>query len=142
MSTHGDVDLGHTLAGWTGTALAVVGLGVLGVSVVAVSAPLLLLGTGLGLLAGVTTWLLHLAGRGKPSGPRSRQEWPWRVRDPGARRGHPDCLGCRMAGRRPAAAAVGTTVTAGRVTAVDRAASTVPGPARRDRGDSPVPGWN
>ncbi|MET9934938.1 MULTISPECIES: HGxxPAAW family protein [unclassified Streptomyces] len=142
MSAHGDVDLGHTLAGWAGTALAVTGLGVLGVSVVAASLPLLLLGTGLGLLAGVTAWVLHLAGWGKPSGPRPRQEWPWRVRDLGARRGHPDCLGCRTAGRRPATAAVGTPVTAGRMTAVDRTASTVPGPTRQDRGNSPVPGWN
>ncbi|MFF5455346.1 HGxxPAAW family protein [Streptomyces sp. NPDC012950] len=136
MSTHGDVDLGHTLAGWTGTALAVLGLGVLGVSVVAVSPPLFLLGTGLGLLAGLATWVLHLAGWGKPSGPRSREQRPWRLRDLGARRGHPDCLGCRMAGRRLATA---TAVTAGRVAAVDQTASTVPGPTRQGRGKSPVP---
>lgn len=37
MSAHGDVDLGHTLAGWTGTAIAVAGLSVLGLSVVTVS---------------------------------------------------------------------------------------------------------
>ncbi|MFD3571497.1 HGxxPAAW family protein [Streptomyces sp. NPDC058667] len=119
MSAHGDVDLGHTLAGWTGTALAVAGLSVLGVAVVAVSPPLALIGGGLGVLAGPTTWLLHLAGWGKPSGPRPRGDWPWRVRDLGARRGHPDCLGCRMAGRRPA------TVTAVRVTVADRVASEV-----------------
>ncbi|MFF9505342.1 HGxxPAAW family protein [Streptomyces sp. NPDC014656] len=139
MSAHGDVDLGHTLAGWTGTGLAVAGLSVLGLAVVAVSPPLFLLGTGLGLLAGVTTWMLHLAGWGKPSGPRPREDWPWRVRDLGARRGHPDCPGCRIAGRRPATAAVGTTATAGRV-APDQTESTVPGPAQQHRENSPVPG--
>ncbi|MFI8404658.1 hypothetical protein ACIGG5_30975 [Streptomyces sp. NPDC085463] len=100
--------------------------GPLGVSVVSVSPPLLLLGTGLDLLAGVTAWLPHPAGRGKPGGPRPR-----RVRDVGARRGHHDRPGCRMAGRRPATTAVDTTVTAGRVAAVDQTASTVPGPAGR-----------
>ncbi|MFF5639448.1 HGxxPAAW family protein [Streptomyces sp. NPDC012825] len=136
MSAHGDVDLGHTLAGWTGTALAVAGLSVLGASVVAVSLPLLLSGVGLGLLAGLTTWVLHLAGWGKPSGPRPREQWPWRARDLGARRGHPDCLGCRMVGRRPA------TVMAGRVAAAVQTSSTVPGPSQQDRGNSPVPEWN
>ncbi|MFE5511678.1 HGxxPAAW family protein [Streptomyces sp. NPDC056529] len=139
MSAHGDVDLGHTLAGWTGTALAVAGLSALGASVVALSPSLLLLGTGLGLLAGLTTWGLHLVGWGKSSGPRPREQWPWRVRDLGARRGHPDCLGCRMAGRRPATA---TGFMAGRVTAVDQTACTVPGPTRQGRGNSPVPEWN
>ncbi|MFE7776367.1 HGxxPAAW family protein [Streptomyces sp. NPDC057445] len=102
MSAHGDVDLGHTVAGWTGTAISLVGLGVVGVAVAAVSLPLTLLGGGITALAAVVTWALHLAGWGKPSGPRPRHEWSWRVRDRSARHGHPDCLGCRMAGKRPA----------------------------------------
>ncbi|MFG3343528.1 HGxxPAAW family protein [Streptomyces sp. NPDC048018] len=101
MSAHGNVDLGHTVAGWTGTAVAVVGLSVLGLSVVTVSPPLALLGAGLGVLAALTTWWLHLAGWGKPTGPRPESEWSWRVRDRTALRGHPHCLGCRLAGRRP-----------------------------------------
>ncbi len=52
------------------------------------------------MLALLVTWALHLAGRGKPSGPRPREERSRRVRDSGARAGHAECLGCRMAGRR------------------------------------------
>lgn len=101
MSAHGDVDMGHTVAGWTGTAIALAGLCVMGFAVVAVSPLIALLGAGAVALAGVVTWALHLAGWGKPSGPRPRDEWSWRVRDRAARHGHRDCLGCRMAGRRP-----------------------------------------
>ncbi|MEU6950276.1 HGxxPAAW family protein [Streptomyces sp. NPDC046316] len=104
MSAHGDVDLGHTVAGWVGTAVAFVGLGVLALAVVVVSLSLAVLGAGIGVFAGLVTWLLHLAGWGKPTGPRPAGEWSWRVRDLAARRGHPDCLGCRMAGRRVSAA--------------------------------------
>ncbi|MEU9866154.1 HGxxPAAW family protein [Streptomyces sp. NPDC047971] len=104
MSAHGDVDLGHTVAGWTGTAIAFVGLSVLALAVVTVSLPLAVMGAAVGAFAGLTTWLLHLAGWGKPTGPRPASEWPWRVRDRAARQGHPDCLGCRMAGRRTSAA--------------------------------------
>lgn len=101
MSAHGNVDLGHTLAGWTGTAIALTGLTVTGVAVVAVSLPLALLGGGVLAVALAVTWLLHLAGWGKPSGPRPEAQWPWRVRDLSAAHGHPGCLGCRLAGRRP-----------------------------------------
>ncbi|MDT0492920.1 HGxxPAAW family protein [Streptomyces sp. NPDC012600] len=100
MSAHGHVDLGHTVAGWAGTATAVLGCTVTGIAVVAVSAPTALAGIGITVGAALLTWLLHLAGWGKPSGPRPESEWPWRVRDRAARRGHPDCLGCRLAGRR------------------------------------------
>ncbi|KUH40661.1 MULTISPECIES: HGxxPAAW family protein [Streptomyces] len=102
MSAHGDVDLGHTVAGWTGTAIGLAGLCVTGLAVVAVSLPLALIGAGALTGAVLVTWALHLAGWGKPSGPRPPEEWPWRVRDRGARHGHRDCLGCRLAGRRPA----------------------------------------
>ncbi|MFF0505827.1 HGxxPAAW family protein [Streptomyces fimicarius] len=99
MSAHGHVDLGHTAAGWAGTATAIIGVTLTGIAVVAVSAPLALAGAGTTLGAGVLTWLLHLTGWGKPSGPRPESEWPWRVRDTAAWQGHPGCLGCRLAGR-------------------------------------------
>lgn len=67
---------------------------------IAVSAGLIASGIGLIGLSAVVTWLLHLAGWGKPSGPRPADQWDWRVKDLGARRGHPGSLGCRMAGRR------------------------------------------
>ncbi|MFJ9250469.1 HGxxPAAW family protein [Streptomyces sp. NPDC101776] len=105
MSAHENVDLGHTVAGWTGTALALAGFCVTGVGVIAVSAPLILSGIAVIALAAAITWLLHLRGWGKPSGPRPADQWDWRVKDLRARHGHPDCLGCRMAGRRVEATA-------------------------------------
>lgn len=49
--------------------------------------------------------------RGKPPGRRPAAEWGLRVRDLGAREGHPGCVGCRLAGRgRPA---TGTDVAVG-----------------------------
>ncbi|MEU1125399.1 HGxxPAAW family protein [Streptomyces sp. NPDC005899] len=104
MSAHGDADLGHTVAGWTGTAIGVLGSVVLGAGVITTSAAVLALGLAVVVLAAVTTWVLHLTGWGKGSGPRPPAEQPWRIRDTGARRGHPGCLGCRMAGRGRAAA--------------------------------------
>ncbi|MGW0646488.1 HGxxPAAW family protein [Streptomyces badius] len=99
MSAHGHVDLGHTAAGWAGTTTAIIGVTLTGMAVAAASAPLALAGAAVTLGAGALTWLLHLAGWGKPSGPRPESEWPWRVRDTAARPGHPGCLGCRLAGR-------------------------------------------
>ncbi|WP_261718854.1 HGxxPAAW family protein [Streptomyces sp. FZ201] len=92
-------DEGHTVAGWTGTAIATVGGSVAGAGVCLVSP--LVVGGGLGicLLALLTTWSLHLTGWGKGPGPRPREQWPMGVRDPQARAGHPECLGCRLAGR-------------------------------------------
>ncbi|MFF0598932.1 HGxxPAAW family protein [Streptomyces antibioticus] len=100
MSAHDDVDLGHTVAGWTGTAVALVGFTVTGLGTIAVSAAMVVSGILVIALSAVVTWILHLAGWGKPSGPRLADQWDWRVKDLGARQGHPDCLGCRMAGRR------------------------------------------
>ncbi|MFD9337151.1 HGxxPAAW family protein [Streptomyces sp. NPDC060028] len=105
MSAHGDVDLGHTVAGWTGTCLALLGCTGAGVSVCAAWAPGIWLGLGFVVAAALTTWLLHLAGWGKPSGPRAPGDWDWRTRDTVARAGHADCLGCRLGGSRRAAAA-------------------------------------
>ncbi|MGW2202745.1 HGxxPAAW family protein [Streptomyces sp. NPDC001774] len=102
MSAHGDHDLGHTVAGWTGTGIATVGCTGMGVAFAAHSTAGLLLGGAVVVLAALTTWCLHLAGWGKPTGPRPAGQQHWRVRDTTARRGHPDCLGCRLAGRNPA----------------------------------------
>ncbi|AWT40923.1 MULTISPECIES: HGxxPAAW family protein [Streptomyces] len=101
MFVHGDDahDMGHTAAGWTGTAVATLGSSLCGLGLVTVSRPLLYAGAGVLLLALLVTWALHLAGWGKPSGPRPVEQWHWRVRDTGARAGHPGCLGCRLAGR-------------------------------------------
>ncbi|CAL9363881.1 hypothetical protein SUDANB120_00722 [Streptomyces sp. enrichment culture] len=122
MSAHGHVDMGHTVAGWTGTALAVLGSAVAGAGLCLSSGPALWLGLALVAAAGLTTWLLHLAGWGKPSGPRPEAEWDWRVRDTAAHGGHPDCLGCRMSGGRRAAAAAGRPRSAALTPAPDTGA--------------------
>ncbi|MBT3155240.1 hypothetical protein HTV45_30990 [Streptomyces sp. CHD11] len=99
MSAH-PYDHGHTVAGWTGFAIAIVGTAVLGTGVCAGSGPLLFAGAGTVVVSLLVTWALHLAGWGKASGPRPRDQWDWRVRDPGARAGHGECVGCLLAGRR------------------------------------------
>ncbi|MEU7554323.1 HGxxPAAW family protein [Streptomyces sp. NPDC044571] len=105
MSAHGDVDLGHTVAGWTGTALAVLGSALAGLALCTAWTPGVWIGLGLVAVAALATWLLHLAGWGKPGGPRPAAERDWRRRDTVARTGHAQCLGCRMSGPRRAAAA-------------------------------------
>ncbi|HZG02272.1 MAG TPA: HGxxPAAW family protein [Streptomyces sp.] len=95
---HGAYDMGHTVAGWTGTTIALIGCAGAGAALCAAWP----LGIGLGLavvaVGGLVTWVLHLTGWGKPSGPRPADQWDWRVKDPMT--GHADCLGCRLAGRR------------------------------------------
>jgi hypothetical protein len=101
VSTHADADLGHTVAGWTGTTIAILGSTVCGLGVVAASAALILVGVAILALAALATWMLHLTGWGKPSGPRPPGQRDWRVKDLEARYGHPNCLGCRIARPRP-----------------------------------------
>ncbi|MEU1039880.1 HGxxPAAW family protein [Streptomyces sp. NPDC005551] len=96
---HGDHDLGHTVAGWTGTCIALVGFILSGAAMIAAWVPGFWLGLGVIALAAFVTWALHLSGWGKPGGPRPAAEQHWRVRDRAAERGHPDCVGCRAAGR-------------------------------------------
>ncbi|PWI16581.1 hypothetical protein DI272_22265 [Streptomyces sp. Act143] len=105
MSAH-QYDEGHTIAGWTGCAVATVGCVVLGLGVVMVSVPVLAGGGVIVALGLLVTWALHLAGWGKPPGRRPRAEWGMRTRDRSARDGHPGCVGCRLAGRGRSSAAV------------------------------------
>lgn len=121
MSAHGHVDLGHTVAGWTGTTLAVLGSAGAGAAVCLAWTPGIWLGLGLVAVAGLVTWLLHLAGWGKPSGPRPEADWDWRVRDTTAHAGHAECLGCRVSGPRRALAAAPRTRPAVSLPAADRA---------------------
>jgi len=112
-------DEGHTVAGWTGTAIATVGSCVLGLGVCMTS--VLVVAGGVGVLAAavVVTWVLHLVGWGKPPGVRPMGDWPMRARDRSARAGHPECVGCRLAGRgRQAEGVSGTAVAVAAVDAV------------------------
>ncbi|MFJ3654779.1 HGxxPAAW family protein [Streptomyces nigra] len=106
-------DEGHTFAGWIGTAVATVGCSVLGAGICVTSASLLVGGFAVTVASVLVTWVLHLTGWGKPSGIRPRDQWGMRVRDLSAREGHPDCWGCRLAGRgRRTAEAPGVVVRA------------------------------
>jgi hypothetical protein len=98
VSAH-QYDEGHTVAGWSGVAVATVGTSVLGVGVCTVSGALIAVGLVITAASALVTWALHLSGWGKPPGRRPREQWGMRVRDTGARQGHPGCVGCRMAGR-------------------------------------------
>jgi hypothetical protein len=100
MSVHGNVDLGHTVAGWTGTTLSGAGFCVAGFGIIQPSGVVVTVGVATMVLAMLNTWTLHLVGWGKPSGPRPPDQWDWRVRDLAARQGHPNCVGCKIAGRR------------------------------------------
>ncbi|WP_405645008.1 HGxxPAAW family protein [Streptomyces uncialis] len=98
MSGH-TYDHGHTLAGWVGVAIATVGGTVTGLGVISWR-PGIWLGLAVTAAAVLTTWAMHLTGWGKPPGLRPVAERGLRVRDHAARAGHPDCLGCALAGRR------------------------------------------
>lgn len=92
-------DEGHTLAGWIGVAVATVGCSGLGAGICLHSAALIVAGLAVTVASVLVTWTLHLTGWGKPSGIRPRDQWGMRVRDLSALEGHPDCWGCRLAGR-------------------------------------------
>ncbi|EKX67210.1 hypothetical protein PV416_31385 [Streptomyces ipomoeae] len=96
MSLH---DEGHTVAGWTGSFIGTVGSLAAGLGICGWG-PGIPLGLAIMVAALLVTWVLHLAGWGKPPGPRPRDQWRMRDRDRSARGGHPGCLGCRLAGRR------------------------------------------
>ncbi|MFD5795331.1 HGxxPAAW family protein [Streptomyces diastatochromogenes] len=92
-------DEGHTVAGWTGFGIAVVGTGVVGFGVCTASVPAVVGGLAIAGVSVLVTWVLHLSGWGKPPGVRPREQWGMRVRDTRAREGHAGCVGCRLAGR-------------------------------------------
>ncbi|MGV9316357.1 HGxxPAAW family protein [Streptomyces sp. NPDC003691] len=95
----GHYDEGHTVAGWAGFALATAGSGAVGAGI-AVWWPGIWLGLVVLVAAPLVTWGLHLAGWGKAPLPRrSPEQRRLTVRDTAARDGHPDCFGCRLAGR-------------------------------------------
>ncbi|MEU0249137.1 HGxxPAAW family protein [Streptomyces sp. NPDC006235] len=114
MSAH-QYDHGHTVAGWVGTGIGSVGAVVAGAGVCFVSGVLIAGGFAIGVVGLLVTWALHLAGWGKGPGIRPREEWGWRARDSGARAGHDECLGCRLAGRRRKAGSGRTAEPAGRL---------------------------
>ncbi|MET8771378.1 HGxxPAAW family protein [Streptomyces sp. NPDC004658] len=92
-------DEGHTIAGWTGVAIATAGGTVVGLGVCTASLPVAGAGLAVVAVSVLVTWALHLSGWGKPPGVRPRGQWGMRVRDVQAREGHPGCVGCRLAGR-------------------------------------------
>ncbi|MFE9659869.1 HGxxPAAW family protein [Streptomyces sp. NPDC005955] len=97
MSGH-TYDHGHTVAGWVGVAIASVGGTAVGAGIIAWR-PGIWWGLAVTAVAVLVTWALHLAGWGKPPGLRPPSQRGLRVRDRAARGGHPNCLGCRLAGR-------------------------------------------
>ncbi|WP_030982342.1 HGxxPAAW family protein [Streptomyces sp. NRRL WC-3744] len=106
-------DEGHTIAGWTGVAIATAGGTVVGLGVCTASLHLVGAGLAVVVLSVLVTWALHLSGWGKPPGVRPREQWGMRVRDTQARQGHPGCVGCRLAGRgRPAEAPASLSASA------------------------------
>ncbi|WP_406136183.1 HGxxPAAW family protein [Streptomyces sp. NBC_01089] len=92
-------DEGHTIAGWTGSAVATAGALVAGVGIIAWR-PGIWVGLAVMVFAALIAWVLHLAGWGKPPGWRAADQWGLTVRDRAVREGHAACLGCRLAGRR------------------------------------------
>ncbi|WP_234354569.1 hypothetical protein, partial [Streptomyces sp. NRRL WC-3618] len=78
--------------------MATVGSCVLGLGVCMTSVLLVADGALVVAAAVLVTWVLHLAGWGKPPGVRPVGDWPMRARDHSARAGHPGCVGCRLAG--------------------------------------------
>ncbi|MBG0827478.1 hypothetical protein HS041_06850 [Planomonospora sp. ID67723] len=108
---HGDYDMGHTVAGWTGVGIALAGFAGAGAALCAAWPPGVWIGLGVMALGGLISWALHLAGWGKPSGVRPRDQWGWRVKDPMT--GHAGCLGCRLAGAAAARGSAARPVPAG-----------------------------
>ncbi|MFE7276026.1 HGxxPAAW family protein [Streptomyces sp. NPDC057623] len=103
-------DEGHTVAGWTGTAIATIGSAVVGAGICMVSAGLITGGLGIVAVSVLVTWTLHLSGWGKPPGVRPRGQWRMGARDLSARDGHAECWSCRLAGRGRLAAATASEV--------------------------------
>ncbi|WP_037891138.1 HGxxPAAW family protein [Streptomyces sp. NRRL S-87] len=128
-------DEGHTIAGWGGTAVATVGTALVGVGVCGWT-PGTWLGLGVVVAAALLTWALHLAGWGKAPGPRPADQWGMGTRDASARAGHLNCLGCRLAGRRPAAGPERITASGTSVSGAPVSGAPVPGTRAADAADA------
>ncbi|MFF1639190.1 HGxxPAAW family protein [Streptomyces sp. NPDC058246] len=108
-------DEGHTVAGWTGFGIATVGVTGIGFGICAGNTLGVWGGLAVVVISLLVTWVLHLAGWGKPPGRRPVGDWAMRAKDRTAREGHPRCLGCRLAGRgRPAELPARVTAETGR----------------------------
>ncbi|WP_436758412.1 HGxxPAAW family protein [Streptosporangium sp. V21-05] len=85
---HEEHDMGHTVAGWTGSIVCITGFAISGVAMVAASVPFFWIGAGVVALGGALGWLLHQMGLGKEIGPRPASErgmhWRPASRTPGA----------------------------------------------------------
>jgi hypothetical protein len=85
---HEEHDMGHTVAGWTGSIVCITGFAISGVAMTAASVPFFWIGAGVVVLGGALGWLLHQMGLGKEVGPRpvSERGMHWRPapRTPGA----------------------------------------------------------
>lgn len=102
---HEEHDMGHTVAGWTGSIVCITGFAISGVAMVAAGVPFFWIGAGVVALGGALGWLLHQMGLGKEIGPRPASERGMR--------------------RRPASRTPRTSGTAGR--------AGIPGEAARSR---------
>ncbi|WP_051753292.1 HGxxPAAW family protein [Streptosporangium amethystogenes] len=71
---HEEHDMGHTVAGWTGSIVCITGFAISGLAMVAASVPFFWAGVGVVVLGGALGWLLHQMGFGKEIGPRPVSE--------------------------------------------------------------------
>ncbi|MER5645444.1 HGxxPAAW family protein [Streptosporangium sp. NPDC002524] len=77
---HEEHDMGHTVAGWTGSIVCITGFAISGVAMVVASVPFFWIGAGVVALGGALGWLLHRLGLGKEIGPRPASERGMRLR--------------------------------------------------------------
>ncbi|MGS2646767.1 HGxxPAAW family protein [Streptosporangium sp. LJ11] len=71
---HEEHDMGHTVAGWTGSIVCITGFAISGVAMVSASVLFFWVGAGVVALGGSLGWLLHRMGFGKEIGPRPAAE--------------------------------------------------------------------
>ncbi|WP_440070511.1 HGxxPAAW family protein [Streptosporangium sp. OZ121] len=84
---HEEHDMGHTVAGWTGSIVCITGFAISGMAMVAASVPFFWVGAGVVALGGALGWLLHRMGLGKEIGPRPASERGMRRRPASSARG-------------------------------------------------------
>ncbi|MEV4377939.1 HGxxPAAW family protein [Streptosporangium sp. NPDC049644] len=71
---HEEHDMGHTVAGWTGSIVCMTGFAISGLAMVADGVVFFWAGVGVVVLGGALGWLLHRMGFGKEIGPRPVSE--------------------------------------------------------------------